>query len=882
MPTNDVTDILNDVPSTDGENLHVRVETHPKSSVLKCSILRMHEMGLMSVEKSRGYLIALMQAVNLKALTSAYITLYTNGLPTDGIEEHRNPLPYVDAYIYAHKAGILLMHPLGNLCFQAIKMHPFPKKISQGLVLLNRLGKLTEPMIKALTERKGGNSVAEAMQCLKDVGILDEDDCDFHLNKIINEITFPLEFTNIFIMLRKSGLWSDDFYAFFQGYNKKSLKKIQGSLCYLENRRLLATPLGSKYLDELTGSEESLDTMYTVLYNMSHVKTDDQNELPKYYTYLVEHANRLLASQILKALDQLGILTEDNFLRVISHERAESITYILTIFFKYRLCNPDQSASIFAHILQLDSLHFTLLQNGLILLYNNGLLREPSVRSNFNIILSWKNTVNIAIILEILRKHNSLNDQIFQSLVVDDEGASQLSVFFETFDDFELLTTDNIQRVIERLKTAPLSASRMNKLCWLLDKTDFFIGEERATNLELFLKYKNLLLSSSIFKNGLKHVPVQLRTPDVLTQMLVLATTHEGDLINAERAILVFLNQLRPEPVEIFQDDQTTHTASVHETASLSASCLKVSYEPRVFSIPHIYENAKHWLATQPHSFKKAPAQCCFERIFKTDLGLFQDPVSKINMIHLFCYIWLAIHDDSSRIQGCEVSDATKRLFDGLYEIERGGNLDVNGVDPIENGVPPSESTNQAICSAGSFNKLVETLVGVHPSVKIDFVTREVAALKFPRLVREVAMLFLVKLSKEDDQFSQDNFEKWAHEIQAMQGIPDELWELIKPEITQKMFDEFGRVYTDGIGSSAFTDMIATGMYVSADHKMIDELKALLENIRKIKASRMEEQTSRMEEDLLPDSRPDRFRFFTSGGDQNNRGEPADKIQCTM
>lgn len=877
MPIDDVAAILNALPAENGENLIALVNNHPKSSTIKVAIRNMNEIQLMTGERGRHYLKALLRAVNVIALTQAYKTLYNNGLPMDGIEKHKKPVPYADATVTAYNAGILLMHPLGKICYDAINRHPFPVMISQGLILLHRLGKLTEPRINDLTQRKAGNSVVEAMQHLNDQGLLAGDDADFYLNKIINEFKFPYEFVCILTILKKSNLWNDDYYDLFHGHLKDSLRKIKESLAYLENRKLLTTPLGSRYLAELIGSQQSLGTMHTILYNMRFIQEIPVDQLVYYHTYVLDHPNGLDVSATIKILSQLELFTDANLRAVISHERVKSIISILTAFYDYKLCKSDNSALIFDHILQLDSDGFASLQHGLMQLYTNGLLREPSVKFNFHIILSWKKTEDIATIIQILKKYNALNNEIFQSLIVNDQGAAQLSVFFETFDEFDLLTTNNIQRLIEQLKTNPLKIAKMNRLCWLLDKTSFFTGEDGPTNLELFLEYKHFLLQSSIFKNGLKQVPVQLRTPDVLTHMIALATTHQENLETAKRAILVFLNQLRPEPVEIFHEDQTTHTASVNESASLSASSLATHYNPLVFSIPFIYKRAKQWLAAEPHSIKKVSAQDCLERLFKTKLGLFEEPTSEVQVIQLFCYIWLAIHDDSTRIMGCEVTDARNKLLDGLYEIERGGNLDADGVDS-------GESPNQSICYAGSFNKLVETMVGVHPSVKIDFVTRGVAAFKLPRLVNTVTLSFLLHLSEKDDQLSQDNFEKWTNDIQPMQGIPEDLWKLIEPEITKKMFDEFGKLYPGGIDSSEFKDMIGTGEYVSIDNGIIDELKEHLKHFRQIKALRMEEEASRMVEDPPPPSSNStchRFRLFNSDRGKEHQGEPAGQIRCT-
>ena len=87
----------------------------------------------------------------------------------------------------------------------------------------------------------------------------------------------------------------------------------------------------------------------------------------------------------------------------------------------------------------------------------------------------------------------------------------------------------------------------------------------------------------------------------------------------------------------------------------------------------------------------------------------------------------MAIHDDEKRIGSVEY--AKTQFVEGLCEIQRGYNLSEAGV--YQGG------EDQFICSMGTFNKLIEKLVSIHPDCQIRFITRETASLKLPIVVRE-------------------------------------------------------------------------------------------------------------------------------------------------
>ena len=194
----------------------------------------------------------------------------------------------------------------------------------------------------------------------------------------------------------------------------------------------------------------------------------------------------------------------------------------------------------------------------------------------------------------------------------------------------------------------------------------------------------------------------------------------------------------------VINPGQSTHTASVHRTVSESAIRLAKRYGSMI-EAPGLEETIKK-LQAQVLSLpgrKNQAAKDCIKRITKVDY-FYTDDKSGITTRQLLALIFLAISDDKTR--RCSHEEAMARFVQGLYEIQRGYNLDGHGVDNGEDDRP--------ICTGGTFNKLIATLVGVHPDFEIRYITRETAALKLPKVVQEEAMLYLTTLKK-----------KWSRQI---------------------------------------------------------------------------------------------------------------------
>jgi hypothetical protein len=121
---------------------------------------------------------------------------------------------------------------------------------------------------------------------------------------------------------------------------------------------------------------------------------------------------------------------------------------------------------------------------------------------------------------------------------------------------------------------------------------------------------------------------------------------------------------------------------------------------------------------------KLEAAKRCLPRILDST---FIDARSEISTPDAIGLVWLGLHCPD--IQNPD-NDSINRLIifvNHLYEIQRGYNLNTLGED--------DKKDDDNICEAGAFNKLIDTLNGVHPDIQILVVTSATIRFKAQALV---------------------------------------------------------------------------------------------------------------------------------------------------
>jgi hypothetical protein len=278
----------------------------------------------------------------------------------------------------------------------------------------------------------------------------------------------------------------------------------------------------------------------------------------------------------------------------------------------------------------------------------------------------------------------------------------------------------------------------------------------------------------------------------------------------------------------VFNHHQTTHTTSINKTVSESATRLKERYYPGILEYMEAMrkEITTFYYSTEDESdlyrgAKKTAANKAIDRLLSGEGWAYKDPLSQVKTIELFHFIWAAMHDEELRVG--TLIDAKHRFIDALYEIQRGRNINEAGVDVGGDDAP--------ICAGGTFNKLIEALVHIHPDVQLVFVSQDGAALKFKIVVIEEAMFYLLTLATSVDCALHEQFRQFTDKIKPHQGLPTELWDLISVRVSDRMFDEFQSLYPEGKDSEAFKGLMSSGEYVSLNPNNFIKMKELLDNL---------------------------------------------------
>jgi hypothetical protein len=261
---------------------------------------------------------------------------------------------------------------------------------------------------------------------------------------------------------------------------------------------------------------------------------------------------------------------------------------------------------------------------------------------------------------------------------------------------------------------------------------------------------------------------------------------------------------------------QSTHTASVHQSVSDSATRLMEKYGDQISGrlLDIMIQELSAWLNAQPDLSRQViKAKLCLQRLTTTDY-CFIDPSSQVSMKQLLALFWIAIHDDARR-QGT-LDDAKSQLIEGLYEIQREYNLSATGKDNGADHDIPS-------CPSGTFNKMIEKGQGVHPDMVIDFISMAGFSLKIPLVVNEVAMAYLKSLDIL-------NLRSLIDAIKAAENANSvgPIWAEIRAVVAERMFNEFGSLFRNDGTTREFLIAIAAGEFCPLNPNHLSELDRLI------------------------------------------------------
>ncbi len=259
-------------------------------------------------------------------------------------------------------------------------------------------------------------------------------------------------------------------------------------------------------------------------------------------------------------------------------------------------------------------------------------------------------------------------------------------------------------------------------------------------------------------------------------------------------------------PVPVINHRQSTHNTAVHQSTSESATQLMQHYSTQIdgSGLANTLQLLKDCILKLDESQKNDAAKRCIDRLTKPNY-VHMDPSSGVSTRRLLALTFLAISDDTQRMGSFE--DALEQLVEGLYEIQRGYNLNIVGV-------ADDRAEDRSICSVGTFNKLIEKLQGIHPACETRFMTPATAGLKLPIVVREEARNYLLQRANPR---SAAEFSAFTRLITAIEqdGLAV-IYNDIEPRITERMLAEFGCLYT-GQTDPQLTALVEAGRVLSLE-----------------------------------------------------------------
>ena len=306
----------------------------------------------------------------------------------------------------------------------------------------------------------------------------------------------------------------------------------------------------------------------------------------------------------------------------------------------------------------------------------------------------------------------------------------------------------------------------------------------------------------------------------LLSENQINALTLPGTMARLATGVLTFedfLDEQRGAHV-LINEEQSTHNAAVHQSVSVSATKLQERYGAEIegTGLDVITNRVSTYLEGLDDSRVNAAAKRGMQRITAPDY-VFEDPGSGVSIRALLALSFLAIEDAGQRMGTLE--DARAQFVHGLYEIQRGYNLNSKNQD--------NKEADRCICTAGTFNKLIEKLEGVHPDCNIRFMTQETAALKLPIVVQEEAVRYLSGLANPKSHADFLAFTRLMSELEEEGAGADAIYEDIKDSVSQRMYEEFGSLYR-GQNDEIFTGLIHAGE--DTELKNLNQFQAQLED----------------------------------------------------
>jgi len=549
-------------------------------------------------------------------------------------------------------------------------------------------------------------------------------------------------------------MFNDVYQSMRQGFHQSSFRRLfqYSALAKLFNQSAIPSPwvFFSAYLSSLPSSRSWFRS--------------------RIHGHLLDDFDNMLRS--LRVLKKSHILTENNCNRVVAHSDPRYLDRTLSLLQQAGLSNQDSLTVVFAHPWPED------LAAALFYLKHAGMLNQD----NFAVVVSCRWSDNLARALFVLKQAGILTkDNRARVAVANHASPDYLNWVLSFLQKAQILTQDNFALVVDYVRPYGLYFV----LC-LLSRAQLL----NQDNFSALTALNHLALISNqalelIWDNIANHPLHSLTQNDF--ESLLTASEQANPMTELER--------VRDQILGIRA--VAGHAASVHRSVSDSALRLMQSYEHDL-NLDIKIQEIKSFVMGLSDSPKHQAAIRCIERMTQVTYSVTDS--SGISALQLLALAYIAIHDESKRAGTLE--NAKTLLIHGLYEIQRGYNLNNIGQDLGGEDLP--------ICAACTFNQLMEKLHGIHQDVLVNFITQERASSKFSRLAAAHANTYLLSLSSTANGYRRA--QALVEQLKA-DGSLRLFWDAIKTAVQTALWDEFKEAYHNNPSDERFLALLDTGKY---------------------------------------------------------------------
>ncbi len=610
-------------------------------------------------------------------------------------------------------------------------------------------------------------------------------------------------------------------------------------------------------------SRRDIDTLVAralELLNRAGLLTGESSQANR--AIVVEHQYPPSIVNALEALNRAGLLTGEgaqaNFNAVAGHQYPSFVAEALDALNRAGLLTGEDAQANRDIVARRQ--YPSSVARALGVLNHAGLLTGEGAQANRDIVAIHRDPYDAANALTALNHTGLLTGEGAQAnrdAVAGHQAPAFVSITLAILNPAGLLTGEGAQANFNAVAGNQYQASVVGALA-ALNRAGLLTGEGAQANFNaVVITYSDILLHRDTGHLWAR-MPHAWLTRARFDAIIAICHQHTENVAAGRAPFIAHLNREIPgiNGEEIpgtaqgprINESQSTHTASIHQSASESATRLMGIYGAQISGagLDRTLAELSSWLTAQPDSSEKImAAKRCLQRLTAPDYS-FTDRASHVSTKQLLALFWIAIHDEERR--SGSLDGAISQLVEGLYEIQREYNLSERGVDNGVIGDLPA-------CTAGTFNKILEKGANIHSGIAMVFISLVGFRLKFPCAVNEAAMAYLRGLPI-------------AERVPLIEAIKAEgnensvgpIWEAIQATVTANLFGEFGSLFQNGRTTPAFVDAIATGEYVRLNTDNVSALDQLIPKLSTDAGTVAATGEAAMQTTAHPDG------FFTSPG----------------